>query len=478
MNRKSVRERLKLYAITDSKWLKNNNQDQRELNKDNSPKEGESLKDKVEEAILGGATMVQYREKKLKGEELKKEALEIKEVCTRYRIPLIINDDVMLARDIDADGVHVGQSDMEITKAREILGEGKIIGATAKTVEQAQTAYKAGSDYLGSGAVFGSTTKEDAVCMPKELLREISQSVPIPVAAIGGINEDNAGELKGLPIAGIAVIQGIFGRDNVRQGAADVRAALYSRPVIQCITNHVTVNDVANLILSMGASPIMAHHIMEAAEVQDSASGLLLNLGATDDYDAMKEAMRTAAAYDHPVVIDPVGVAVSSYRRDQLRGLLDIAPPSCIRGNYSEILALYNNCATLKGLDDDRVLYDTENDLEERKRIVSCCASRYNTIVTASGETDIISDGRSTVCVRSGHSMQRRITGSGCMLSAAIASVFALSPADRMALTEGVCRYMGNKAFAAAQSDVNKDDKENRPPCHPLSFKMRFMDSI
>ena len=450
---------LNLYAITDSKWLR-----------DTEPGKKELLRDKVEEAILGGATMVQYREKRLKGDELKREALSVKEVCDRYGIPFIINDDVMLAKEIDADGVHVGQSDMGIADARAILGGSKTVGATAKTVEQARAAYKAGADYLGSGAVFGSTTKGDAVYMPADLLKEIAESVPIPVAAIGGIDETNAGQLKGLPIAGIAVVSGIFGKSNVRMGAADVKASLYGRPVVQCITNHVTVNDVANLILSMGASPIMAHHIREAAEVQASASALMLNLGATDDYEAMKEAMKTASGSGHPVVIDPVGIGVSSYRREQLKELLDIAPPACIRGNYSEILALYDDRATLKGLDDDN---SRAIDLEERMGIVSRCASRYNTVIAASGITDIISDGRSTVCVGSGHRMQRRITGSGCMLSAAIASVFAISPADRMALTAGVSGYIGSRAAAAAEEILAAE-----PGCGSMTFRLRFMDLI
>ena len=345
--------------------------------------------------------------------------------------------------------------------------------------------------------------------MTGELLKEIAKSVPIPAVAIGGIDENNAGKLKGLPIAGIAVVSGIFGKTNVRMGATLVRAALYGRPVVQCITNHVTVNDVANLILSMGASPIMAHHIREVSEVQENASALLVNLGATDDYDAMKEAVKTASGCGHPIVIDPVGTGVSSYRREQLRALLDIAPPACIRGNFSEILSLYEDRATLKGLDDDittdehgisgSLTYvrddnnmeylaadkkNTDSNLQERMEIVSRCASRYNTIVAATGTVDIISDGSRTVCVSSGHPMQRRITGSGCMLSAAIASVFAISPADRMALTEGVCRYMGRRAEQAASEVILQDSRkaisgQNDVDCGgSMSFKLRFMDSI
>ena len=445
------RDILSLYAITDRRWLKN----------------GERLEDKVEEAILGGAGIVQYREKELKGEELKSQALRIKEVCNRYEVPLIINDDAELAADIDADGVHVGRSDIGVADARRILGNGKIIGATAKTVDQAREAYALGADYLGSGAVFGSETKTDAKYMSPELLGTIAKIVPVPVVAIGGIDETNVSGLKGLPIAGVAVIHGIFGRRNVRQGAAAIRGHLYGRPVVQCITNHVTVNDVANVVLAMGASPIMAHHIKEVSEVQEKAAALLLNLGATDDYDAMKEAMKTAVKYSHPVIIDPVGTAVSSFRRNQAEELLKIGIPACIRGNYSEILALCKEEKTLNGLDDDR----TYDNIEEMKEVVCEYAGRIGTVVAASGVTDIISDGKTTVCIETGHSMQRQITGSGCMLSAAIASQIALCSRATLPYIAGTCKYIGDRAANAA-NEMIREEKGS------MSFRTCFIDSL
>lgn len=445
------RDIFKLYAITDRRWLK----------------EDECLENKVEEAILGGAGIVQYREKELKGNELRSQALKVKEVCNRYGVPLIINDDVELAAGIGADGVHVGRSDMGIADARRILGSDKIIGATAKTEEQAKEAYSAGADYLGSGAVFGSETKADAKHLSHELLTSITKCVPIPVVAIGGIDETNVSELKGIPIAGVAVIHGIFGRKNIRQATASIRCHLYERPVVQCITNHVTVNDVANVVLAMGASPIMAHHIKEVNEVQEKASALLLNLGATDDYDAMKEAMKTAIRYTHPVIIDPVGVAVSSFRRIQAEELLKIGIPACIRGNYSEILALFREKETLNGLDDDR----TYDNIEEMKDVVCKYAKRTGTIVAASGVTDIISDGKTTVCIETGHSMQRQITGSGCMLSAAIASQIAVGTHIELPYIAGTCKYIGDRAAKAAE-EMMREEKGN------MSFRTCFVDSI
>ena len=165
----------KLYAITDRTWLK----------------EGEELKDAVEQAILGGATIVQLREKSLKYNELKELALSVQEVCNNYNVPFIINDNVELAHEINADGVHLGAEDMSIKKARSVLGPKKIIGATAKTIEQAISAEKAGANYIGSGAVFGSDTKTDATNLSIDALNKICSSVSIPVVAIGGINAYN-----------------------------------------------------------------------------------------------------------------------------------------------------------------------------------------------------------------------------------------------------------------------------------------------
>lgn len=196
---------LTLYAVTDSRWLN-----------------GKPLAQAVEEAILGGATIVQLREKMLSYEEKKKLAREVLKVCRSYGIPLIINDDVHLAKEIDADGVHLGQSDMEIGRAREILGD-KIIGITAKTVEQAKCAAAAGADYLGSGAVFGSSTKDDAKPLDHDLLDTICESVDIPVTAIGGINKDNIMELKGRKMSGFAVVSGIFHSEDIKSATAELK---------------------------------------------------------------------------------------------------------------------------------------------------------------------------------------------------------------------------------------------------------------
>lgn len=198
---------LALYAITDSRLAKK-----------------QSLFVQIEEALKGGVTLLQLREKEKHGEELLEEALKVQAICRKYQVPLIINDDVELAKRIDADGVHVGQSDIAAEEARKILGPDKIIGVTAKTVEQAKIAQRAGADYLGSGAVFGTTTKADAKPMSIDLLKEIVKSVDIPVVAIGGIDDTNISRLSGSGIAGVAVVSGIFGKEDCLKAAETLKA--------------------------------------------------------------------------------------------------------------------------------------------------------------------------------------------------------------------------------------------------------------
>lgn len=197
---------LLLYAVTDRAWL------------------GEqTLYEQVEEALQGGATFIQLREKELDDESFLKEAVEIKELCRRYHVPFVINDNVGIAREMDADGVHVGQSDMEAGDVRAILGEDKILGVSAQTVEQAILAEQRGADYLGVGAVFHTGSKSDADDVTHETLKNICDAVNIPVIAIGGIGKHNVMELKGSGICGIAVISAIFAEKDIRTATAKLK---------------------------------------------------------------------------------------------------------------------------------------------------------------------------------------------------------------------------------------------------------------
>ncbi len=204
---KFQREVLLLYAITDRAWVGR-----------------QTLYEQIEEALQGGATIVQLREKDMDAADFTAEAVEVKALCRRYRVPLIINDNVDVALQSGADGVHVGIEDTPVAQLRQMVPKDFIIGATAKTVEQARAAERAGADYLGVGAVFPSPTKKNAIRITREQLKEICGSVSIPAVAIGGISMENAAALQGGGMAGIAVVSAIFAAPDIRQAAADLRA--------------------------------------------------------------------------------------------------------------------------------------------------------------------------------------------------------------------------------------------------------------
>ena len=193
-------EMLRLYAVTDRSWLR-----------------GQMLFEQVEQALSGGTTLVQLREKEMDEDAFLREAVDMAKLCHRYGVPLLINDNVDIAMHSGADGVHVGQDDMAADAVRRILGADMILGVTAKTVEQAVRAQEAGADYLGSGAVFGSLTKLNAKPMTKELLTSICHAVSIPVVAIGGVDRHNILELAGTDIAGVAVVSGVFAAEDIEK---------------------------------------------------------------------------------------------------------------------------------------------------------------------------------------------------------------------------------------------------------------------
>ena len=179
---------------------------------------------RVEQALMGGITLLQLREKDKSTREYMDLAEKVHTLTKKYNVPLIIDDRVDVALAIDAEGVHVGQSDMPVSIARKLMGDDKIVGATTKTVEQAVEAYAQGADYLGVGAIYPTTTKVKTVLTSTETLENICQSVPIPVNAIGGLNKDNIDVLEGIPIAGICVVSAIMKADDPKQAAIQLKA--------------------------------------------------------------------------------------------------------------------------------------------------------------------------------------------------------------------------------------------------------------
>ena len=204
--RDKLAQSLLLYAVTDRHWLGNR-----------------TLYDVVRESLEGGVTFLQLREKDLDDENFYKEAVMLQEMAREYGVPFVVNDNVDIAVRMDADGVHVGQSDMEAGDVRALIGPDKILGVSAQTVEQAVLAEKRGADYLGVGAVFPTGSKDDAVEVSHETLKAICEAVSIPVVAIGGITVNNTPELAGSGICGIAVISAIYGQKDIYQATVSLK---------------------------------------------------------------------------------------------------------------------------------------------------------------------------------------------------------------------------------------------------------------
>lgn len=200
------KDMLLLYAVTDSAWVGK-----------------QTLMEQIEDALKGGVTIVQMREKKLDEESFIKEAIQAKELCHKYGVPLIINDNVEVALKSGADGVHVGIDDAPVTEIRKRVPADFMIGATCKTVEQARLAEKSGADYMGVGAVFPSPTKTNAIRITNGQLRQIVSAVSIPAVAIGGISRDNVLELRRSGVSGVAVVSAIFGAEDIEAAAARMK---------------------------------------------------------------------------------------------------------------------------------------------------------------------------------------------------------------------------------------------------------------
>lgn len=206
---KCAKENLLLYAVTDRHWL-----------------DGRTLKEVVLESLEGGVTMLQLREKHLDEAHFLEEAKELQTLCRSWHVPFLINDNVEIALAMNADGIHVGQSDMAAGDVRKKLGDDKIIGVSAQTVEQALLAEKAGADYLGVGAVFPTSSKDDANEVTYETLKAICSAVSIPVVAIGGITQENVHQLAGSGICGTAVISAIYAKPDIKKAAAELKTAV------------------------------------------------------------------------------------------------------------------------------------------------------------------------------------------------------------------------------------------------------------
>ena len=426
---------LRLYAVTDRHWT------------------GEqTLYEQVRDVLMGGATCIQLREKDLDEASFYEEAKDIKELCRLFDVPFIINDNVMLAKEIDADGVHVGQDDMACVKAREILGPDKIIGVSAHMIEEAKIAKAQGADYLGVGAIFPTSSKDDAEVLGIQRLKEMTETVDLPMVAIGGISYDNCLLLKDTGIDGIAVISALFGQKNIKQATIDLKKrvdALYET-MHTCLT--IAGSDssggagiqadlktmLANKVFGMSAiTALTAQNTTGVTDIMDVTPEFLKNQirAVFDDIypEAVKIGMVSSKELIHTIVemlkhydakhivVDPVMVATSGAK---------LISDEAISTLKEELLPIAE--VITPNIPETEVLTDMEvKTVEDMEKAAKKIYDTYHCSVLVKGghqlndANDYLYNGEKGTWFK-GHRIDNSNThGTGCTLSSAIASNLA-----------------------------------------------------
>ncbi|KAJ1962228.1 thiamine biosynthetic bifunctional enzyme [Dipsacomyces acuminosporus] len=451
---------LTLYLVTDSSMVP----------------EGKTLDQVVDEAIQGGVTIVQLREKKADTGEFVELARKVQAVTKRHSVPLLINDRVDVALAINADGVHIGQDDMPLSEARRLLGDSKIIGVSVQTPEHAEAAVLGGADYLGIGACYDTNTKQlKNGSQGTEGIRAVWEHAvsigstqsdatrPVRAVTIGGINSYNAVHVlictrttKGsMPLDGLAVVSAIVAASDPREAsrllrrqiafamqsswvafqsanassrdlehmrqaiasAFDVTKSDAAIPLVQHITNPVVINDCANACLAMGGSPMMATDAQEQGDLAPHVTSLVVNIGTLNPQQVlgMRAALKEAGLHNTPIIIDPVGIGATAYRSEVIRSFLRDFGAHVIKGNAGEIAALVGSDEMrLRGVD------AVGKGFSDPGAVVRELGRRERCVVVMTGVIDYVSDGTSTFAVHNGHRLQGCITGSGCMTGTAV----------------------------------------------------------
>ncbi|KAG9316499.1 Hydroxyethylthiazole kinase family-domain-containing protein [Chiua virens] len=418
--------------------------------------------DFLREALEGGVTIVQVREKNADTAEFLRIANESKRLCGEYDVPLIINDRIDIALAVNADGVHLGQTDMPVDVARTLLPPGTIIGVSCNNVDHVRKAVQDGADYVGIGAVWPTNTKQltSAILGVRAVgpLLAALDGTCLKAVAIGGIKSSNLlrtlhGSVSntGHRLDGVAVISEIvtspepskvannlresyrrwsnltgqsspsYTTDTIKDAVSDLlRVTKETKPLIHQITNIVVANQSANATLALGASPIMASAPEEMYDLSRVLGALLVNFGTIKDKEAMLLAGQFANDAKKPVVFDPVGVGATGFRRRVAAELLNTWQASVIKGNAGELAALADSEeVNAKGVDSIGVGF------ADPVRFVKDLARKERCVVALTGVTDWVSDGTTVVKLSNGHSLLGDITGSGCLVGTCIATFCA-----------------------------------------------------
>ncbi|XP_006457334.1 hypothetical protein AGABI2DRAFT_229699, partial [Agaricus bisporus var. bisporus H97] len=442
---------------------------------------GKDYLESLEEALQGGVTVVQIREKNTETEEFIQIAKASKALCDRYNVPILVNDRVDVALAINAHGVHLGQTDMTVAQAKILLPKGSIIGVSCNNIEHVKEAIKDGANYIGIGPVWDTKTK--ALTNPIIGVRGVGQMLEaldgtnVKAVAIGGIKSSNLlrtlyGSVSSTRHAldGVAVVSEIIASRNPKEAASRLagiiqafraefaivqgwtfESKLYGQndappttdeildrvvklmakikelgPLVHQITNNVVATQSANITLALGASPIMATAPEEMEDLERIVGALLVNIGTLTaaTLEGMRKAGFHANSFRKPLIFDPVGFGASQFRKGSANELLNIYQASVIKGNAGELAALAGSGEVeSKGVD------SIGTGFKDPVTFVKQLSRRERCIVVMTGPTDYISDGKTVVSLRNGHDILGKITGSGCIAGSSIASYCAAASA-------------------------------------------------
>ncbi|KAK2762572.1 hypothetical protein FQN54_000745 [Arachnomyces sp. PD_36] len=466
----------------------------------------------VEDAIQGGVTIVQYRDKKSDTGVQISTAAKLHEVTKRYNVPLIINDRVDVALAVGAEGVHLGQDDMNVREAKKILPPTSIIGVSVSSIDEARDAVDGGASYLGIGTMFATPTKTNTknIIGPvgtRQILGYLaSASRAIGTVAIGGINLSNVQRViyqsrspkKGLD--GVAIVSAIFAAEDVKAAATSfsklvttdppfattlsaerpcdtlilqkeipgvVTKIVQAHPLCHNMINYVVANFAANVALAIGASPIMSGYGVEAGDLSTCGGSLLINMGTMTDQ-SMPNYLQAIKAYNSrgsAVVLDPVGAGATEVRKNAVKELMAGGYFDLIKGNEGELKQIWGKTSRQHGVDSG----PTTMNNREKATMVRDLAQKERNVVLLTGNIDYLSDGARIFAIGNGHPLLGEVTGTGCALGTTLTSFLAVHKSDKLlAVLSGLLMFEIAAENAAAKEYVHG----------PGSFVPAFLDEL
>ncbi|KAI9659410.1 MAG: hypothetical protein M1821_001668 [Bathelium mastoideum] len=465
------------------------------------------------QSILGKRSLVDvYRDKTSETADLIETAKQLHAVTQKHGVPLLINDRIDVALAVGAEGVHIGQDDIDLPSARRLLGDDAIIGVTASTIEEAQAAADGGANYLGIGTVFATPTKENTKSIigtagVQEILNSLeTANKSTRTYCIGGINESNAQRVlyqstsDKRSLDGVAVVSAIMAAqdplvaakrlreliqepppfasstlsrslstsDIVDQAPAIVKRLGEQNPLCHNMTNLVVQNFAANVALAIGASPIMSNNGDEAGDLAKLGGALVINMGTStpEGFVNYCKSLRAYNAVGGPTLFDPVGAGATAQRREGVKRMLANGYFNVIKGNEGEIKTVAGSGSSQqRGVDSGTSTLDER----EKAQLVKKLAARERNVVLMTGRTDYISDGTRTFAISNGHEYLGSITGSGCTLGTTIAAYLAVHRQDfLLAALTGILMY----EIAAERAAMREDVKG------PGTFVPAFIDTL